>query len=277
MKLYKYLSTPAALDAVLDGVLKFTPVAELNDPTELVASIQRDRVHGSLEELLAQGGFSEAQFARLQDQGRLLAKLLGPQVTPGSREEANAVLRLVGMMPVGPLQSRWVEAITAQIAGRVGVLSLSARFDSLPMWAHYADNARGIVVEYDGLDEDFPGDDTGVLECVKEVTYTPMPSPITFDPSSTDAIFFEKLEDWVYEREFRVVTPLESCSAYEFAPGRSFPSRRVPKTRVRRILIGWRVAGEKRREIRESVSRIAGHVDVQLASVDRHGRVHAEV
>jgi len=273
MKLYKFLSTPAALHAVLDGVLKFTRVADLNDPTELVASIQRDRVHESLKKLLLQGGFSDVQFARLQDQGRLLTKLLVPLPIPSSRDEANAFLRLIGMMPVGDLQIRWVEEITAQLAARVGILSLSARFDSLPMWAHYADNARGVVVEYEDLNEDFLGDGTGVLECVKPVTYTSMPSPFTFDPGSTDAIFFEKLKDWSYEHEFRVVVPLAECQQYTLGNGRSFECRKVPKLRVRRVLVGWRVEDRVRAGIRDIVASVSPSVAIGFASVSREGVV----
>jgi hypothetical protein len=42
-------------------------------------------------------------------------------------------------------------ATIRNISARVGILSLSQRYDSLPMWAHYADLARGFVVVLDDL------------------------------------------------------------------------------------------------------------------------------
>ena len=57
------------------------------------------------------------------------------------------------------------------IRSRVGVLSLTARFDSLPMWAHYGALAKGYVVRFDDLDRKFPKDPTGSLNVVKAVNY----------------------------------------------------------------------------------------------------------
>ena len=54
-------------------------------------------------------------------------------------------------------------------------------------------------------------DETGSLNIPKPVVYTERFIGMTFDPSTQDRLFFSKLSDWSYEREWRVVTALESC------------------------------------------------------------------
>ena len=78
------------------------------------------------------------------------------------------------------------------------------------MWAHYADLARGFVVVLDDLERSFNGDKTGSLNIPKPVVYADQFIGMTFDPSTQDRLFFSKLSDWSYEREWRVVTALNA-------------------------------------------------------------------
>ena len=94
---------------------------------------------------------------------------------------------------------RTIESIRA----KVGILSLTERYDSLPMWAHYADLARGFAVIFEDLERSFNGDETGSLNVPKPVVYTERFIGMTFDPSTQDRLFFSKLSDWSYEREWR--------------------------------------------------------------------------
>ena len=72
------------------------------------------------------------------------------------------------------------------------------------MWAHYADLARGFVVVFENLEQSFKGDETGSLNIPKPVVYAEQFLGMTFDPSTQDRLFFSKLSDWSYEREWRV-------------------------------------------------------------------------
>ena len=92
-------------------------------------------------------------------------------------------------------------ATVESIRAGVGILSFSERYDSLPMWAHYADLAKGFVVIFENLERTFKGDETGSLNVPKPVVYTEWFVGMTFDPSTQDRLFFSKLSDWSYERE----------------------------------------------------------------------------
>lgn len=90
----------------------------------------------------------------------------------------------------------------------IKIACFSERWESLPMWAHYADNHRGFCIEYDLSKE--PEGKTAPLF---PVIYTKAPLDITKDlldmPNQSGhlaikaAIF--KNNDWSYEHEWRLV------------------------------------------------------------------------
>jgi hypothetical protein len=56
----------------------------------------------------------------------------------------------------------------------------------------------------------FKGDETGSLNSPKPVVCADQFIGMTFDPSTQDRLFFSKLSDWSYEREWRIVTALNA-------------------------------------------------------------------
>ncbi len=96
----------------------------------------------------------------------------------------------------------------------LGVLSLAARNDNLPMWAHYANNHSGFVIGFRtdcsplakrSTDQITEGELRPVIYRVGRVS-SPC-DPFTLDPD----ILFIKLDDWSYEEEWRIVRRLSSC------------------------------------------------------------------
>ncbi len=71
---------------------------------------------------------------------------------------------------------------------------------SLPLWAHYGDNNRGVCIEFD-------------MELLKphipeSVNHNPIkyvPETQTYNGSNTDECLFEKVNDWQYENEYRMI------------------------------------------------------------------------
>lgn len=93
------------------------------------------------------------------------------------------------------------------------ICALSARLDSLPLWAHYADEHRGFVMEYDFtslesndllLDRLWPVFYTGVFDGRKVFGELPAGSLDTKYLPLIAAI--HKAPDWGYEAEWRLVT-----------------------------------------------------------------------
>lgn len=97
----------------------------------------------------------------------------------------------------------------------MGIACLSEFDNSLLMWAHYADNHRGICVEYD------------LMEINKQLNFTPVPIIYSNDrvcfndlnPETAEndmlALFLRsitsKSEDWSYEHEWRIIRDDAAC------------------------------------------------------------------
>ena len=157
------------------------------------------------------------------------------------------------------------------IASRVGIFCLSKRFDSLPMWAHYANNAAGLAIEFADLDSSFEGDATGVLREPREVVYESEIEGVTFDPRSHESLFFSKYSDWSYEQEVRVVLPLSECRVMATGSS-SLYLFDVPRTCVRRVILGWNVQPTMANAVRAAVAVANPRVAVVHAQF-RRGRV----
>jgi Protein of unknown function (DUF2971) len=86
------------------------------------------------------------------------------------------------------------------IPNRWRIYCLTPIPDSTLMWSHYADNHRGIVLEY--------STDNAVFGIAQEVQYLssyPRWSPHDLMTKSTVQLLLTKSDDWEYEREYRVI------------------------------------------------------------------------
>ncbi len=177
----------------------FASPADLNDPFELT---YQPRVPKDWNDVLAQ-----------------LREILNkPTLSAADRTEIERIARLASIgteMGLG-LKSDEMNAFAEAIAARVrastrahlnsyGIFSLSAVNDSVLMWSHYADNHRGICVEFDSER------DPKLFERYSPVQYIEAPPSLAETPvkhrSTADAgkIFLCKSSHWSYEQEWRIL------------------------------------------------------------------------
>lgn len=271
-RLYKYIDSIAPVPAVLAGSCKFTPVADLNDPAELVPNILIDEIRASRERL-RERGHTDADFEHLRRQGCLFQRL-APDCqaipVPQSKEDADRQIRLPFYDDVDRLAGL-LDTFAREVSSRVGLFCLSTRYDSLPMWAHYAKNATGVVVEYADLEQHFSGDDTGILRACIPVTYERENLGVTFDPQSYRSLFFAKDEDWEYEQEHRIVLPIAECR-HEVSDGKLLYLHDVPKSSVRRLILGWKMDANAASLVRAQARELNPSTEVVQSKIVR-GRV----
>lgn len=97
--------------------------------------------------------------------------------------------------------SAWEAAKSLLRPARMFCLSMENRDDNL-MFAHYADEHRGIRLKFEA------NDDQSIMDCSalalgREVSYKhEIPD---FDPSRAHEFYFLKSRSWMYEREYRVL------------------------------------------------------------------------
>lgn len=269
---YKYIGDPDALQSILRGAIKFTPIHELNDPSELRPALNREAVQASLLRL-REAGYTKEDLVHLRRQERILQRL-APRFqairTPRTPEEATAVLRSP-FYDVLPRLELLLDATAREISANVGLFCVSRRYESLPMWAHYAANATGLVIAFRSLDDVFAGDDTGVLRRPIAVRYDREHAGMTFEPASHETLFFEKFEDWQYEQEIRIVLPLAECRQEAFR-GKPVHLYDIPMNCVAHVILGWNMPDDSVALVHQIVNDTRAAVDVMRARFVR-GRI----
>lgn len=270
--LFKFINNQAVPNSIFGGTVKFTPIAELNDPAELNPTLNEEAVDASLRRL-RKTGHSKQDLLELRRQSAMF-QILAPEhqavQVPETQEEADALIRSSFYDSTSTLERR-LTLVAHTIASNVGVFCLSQRFDSLPMWAHYASNATGFVVEYADLNCSFKGNETCVLWQLREVVYESEINGVTFDPKSYESLFFSKYSDWSYEREVRVVLPLSDCRVTQLDTG-SLYLFDLPPACVRRIILGWNMPPATADAIRAAVAATNPCVSV-VRALFRRGKV----
>ncbi len=194
---------------------------------------------------------------------------------PASIEEANQIAQLATYENLDALEAVYQEFVHA-IRDSVGVASLTKNPKKLPMWAHYANNAKGFVLEFAHLVDAFTGDKTQLLNEPRDLRYSQAFEGVTFDPHSTQNLFFWKLADWAYEEEVRIVRALGDCENVGKDTDDLWIARIDPR-HVTGIIVGWNAdAGDRdalvafckdaKRPIRLSQATFKG-VDIQFDDI----------
>lgn len=256
---YRFIADPNCIPAICSGSFKFSLPEELNDPADLVPSVIPDEVKKSLE-YLRHNGIDQAGYADLLSQHALLLRLaptLARTPRPTSIEEINRQLRYPHYDKID-LLIEYLYEVAKEFRARVGVACLTKKLHCLPMWAHYARNAKGVCVEYGHLDSVFSGDETRVLNEVRAVNYNRNMNGVTFQPSTYTNLFLAKFSDWEYEMEYRVVTPLDTCGKLSPSSAPPIYTRQIPENCIKNLYLGWRVE-KSEGEIMKEVFLSGGH------------------
>lgn len=221
--LYKYRSAqPRTLEIFESARLWFSPPSSFNDPFDCNLSEVRDHTDEDAANFLSQ--ILEGK----PDRDRLMVK-------PAPTAE---IVRIM-------------TAAKAAAIERTGVLSLSRNFDNILMWSHYADEHKGLVIEFDlAADPDFFVAPINVDYCE---AYTPT-NYLRNERESVDRIIRTKSEGWKYEQEVRVMK--HGVTGHVNIKPRA----------IRRVIFGCRVEDKFVENVRNACSR-GGLAHVRFAKM----------
>jgi hypothetical protein len=268
MKLYKYISSDVALKNIVGGSIKFATLESLNDPTELLPKIYDAELIESLHEKRAKG-YTVDDLIDLKKQELLFDKLSAETMmikVPGTIEKANSIVNLPIYDNLDYLKKMFNKTVEL-MASRCGLFCISTRYDSLPMWAHYANNAKGYVIEFDGLQNHYIGDGTGILNLITDVKYVQRRSGVNFERESYKSLFFEKNQDWTYECEKRIVVDLASCQKISIGDDDIY-IKEINKTIISRVIFGWKISQTTISKVVQEVCAINPQVKIAIATIE---------
>ncbi|MDM7954753.1 DUF2971 domain-containing protein [Blastomonas sp.] len=200
-KLYKYKPFGVnTLRAITEAEVFYAKPSTFNDPLDCDPTIDMDIDRTHLERLL----FRMLMRDETEDDARERIGYLRYMSTEYGdfRTDPDVENYLMRML------ARDIKSELDKELGTEGVLSLSATWQSGLMWSHYADEHRGICIEYDTRDIPHP--------CLGKVDYKGPRAVKTSDlyrwkvQERTDAkdrvfqtYFYTKSKEWRYEREWR--------------------------------------------------------------------------
>ncbi|ENM3764390.1 DUF2971 domain-containing protein [Vibrio cholerae] len=227
LKLYKYLPFDNGAKCLLkDGTLKFSSYDTFNDPFDCVVSYdleEAERYMSSRKDLIKAVGdkIGLSPVKRLQNR-RMMLKRLERSLINGTA--------------------------SSDLAKEWGVCCLSSRPDNILMWSHYADNHKGLLIEFT-TNQNHAGMMTApeYYLAAWPIEYTENMPVRKLSVRDFDAVkeqFLCKSIDWAYEKEHR-------CLSYRNGPG-IYP---FDKTMVTRVIAGVRMSEENFIELKRLVEQ----------------------
>jgi len=224
--LYKYFPMERT-EFLSNRLMRFTQPGDFNDPFEL---------HPSFDLL------SKADIADLppspDGKGRILTnealQRMFSAILPGMQKQLNQQAGYAGAFMLD--NNRMAQQT---FDSKFGILCLSEKPDSLLMWAHYASNHRGFVVQFDEAHPFFEAttfeEQSLVLTKVEYSYERPVLSTSTIN---SQHLYYRKSPEWSYEHEWRLVKPLKNANSV--IDHNEFPRHlfEVPREAIKGVIIG---------------------------------------
>src|SRR5262249_3693312 len=111
-----------------------------------------------------------------------------------------------------------IEQVRKGIIDRIGALSFSEDWSNLLMWAHYAQQHEGIVVEFDAMHSSLNSGTAGEFGHLRPVKYEGRRPQLTMAQTEGADVFLSKSDVWEYEREWRILQPLDRLAPVAIDP-----------------------------------------------------------
>ncbi|MDI9408009.1 MAG: DUF2971 domain-containing protein [Candidatus Pacebacteria bacterium] len=271
--LYKYVSDLNAVKSILSGQIKFASFYELNDATEAATVGDDQAIQKDLWEI-QHSGLTDAQFKKLMIINKYLTEAnLADKFPFNAIDGANDYIR--------QSETKNVKKILVNLSNNLkGILDpdethslhylcLSERYDSLPMWAHYAKRGTGFVVVFSNLEQLFPSPEPWEFDGLHRVRYQKPRPPITFDPFTLENLFLTKTIDWQYEQEVRVVKPAEDLEKFTATENPRFPMKylKFDAKFVSGVICGYQYNFDEFKEIRTDLTLTSKELYVSRSKI----------
>lgn len=257
MKLYKYCH-PDRVDILQNRMIRFSQPSVLNDPFELSPYIERLASPEFIQELTDQV-ISELQQECPVFKGFSLSKM----------REALASWGHVFLS----------ESTRDRVSNRLrnqfdsyGLLCLTEAGNDLLMWSHYADSHQGFAIEFDPANDFFHQKITeeDILRHLRKVSYGKNRPAINLSQETGENVFFTKGEEWGYEKEWRMLMPLNRAETTIETPGSIAYLFQFSPQAIRSIIFGCRI----KRDTQDEILKVLGtkemsHVNVYKSAVNQ--------
>lgn len=269
MRLFRYFSAGAGLATLATKTMRFASPVVFNDPFELTPRIERASDELLMDRLKA------AHLVEDYFQNVGCKKGLTPEESSKEYFACEVPRRFKNYQtPEGweekSLALKW--EFVGLIAKRFRILCCSHREDSILMWSHYAEQHRGMVIEFD-LAQMIPGVDlSGEAYDVHYRSSPPSVPALHADMDSFEEalirVLTTKALEWSYEEEVRIRFPVPKDLNNDEPHDQSFDPQCI-----KRVIVGC--YNQPDAQTYSSVEELAQrpeykHVRFQRAYLDAH-------
>gem|GEM_PF-1233463 len=247
---YKYFAAQFGLEVIRRCELKVTPPNELNDPFEFRPHVIRSAPQREAKRLLRDKRTIKEMYEDDKAHGTFVGNFRQYRKRIGKVKD-KLISGLLDSMPQASqaLQHGYPDAVSRAI----GVLSLTARPDSIVMWGHYADKHRGIVIGFDQEWEMFcRGRGLGPVEYSRErLVWDPSCKPGSSAERNYVARMIKiKNYEWSYEAELREVFQLSGLNQRSLKDGRIGYFLSIPSSVILTVILGALCPADTEVEVR---------------------------
>ena len=267
--LYKYVSKDIAIKILRSHKVRFSQLNALNDPYECEPAIKFDFLLNTTLPCRSESNLQE-----------LVEEIVGSRkwifAFPGENayESFVEIYRVFPELVLKLLKSRYGnkehddieieirEEIIKTVRLNVGVFSASKKWNNLLMWAHYADEHKGVVVGFD--ENEIFNRRTGLTSAWKKVSYSKYREAVDVaSPCFMHDFLTKKPIDWKYECEYRCIEYLPNLErSAERQKGFDLFLMEIEPRAIEEVYLGSRMKEEELEEVVKEARKIGSNVNI---------------
>ncbi len=159
------------------------------------------------------------------------------------------------------------DGILEFMSGAFALACYSEVADNFLMWSHYTAGHQGMVIEFNVGNEFFmkPENLMPVVYRSERVNASYGPRGLSFNEPNISLVRTKNL-DWSYEKEWRQIFPLKTCTKVHGADGNVIYFQPLPPKALKSVILGTRCKAATENAVRELIERRdLQHVKVKRA------------
>jgi hypothetical protein len=234
---YKYLPIER-LTYLEDEFVRFTPPGELNDPFECYPILPTKEEIISIINTISQENLTALDFSKFSPEESEKIRL-------NYKEKVNNSINAVLNNEPENFQEQFYNRSVIGINYSFGIFSLSRRWNSSLMWAHYTNSHKGFCIGFDkekisSMKTGNPLDPTLMLQKVEysnKRIKVPIERGVKIDPK----ILLTKSLDWEYEQEERMIALITIADKIIEMKPFNIHLFKIPHSFIEEIIVGAKI------------------------------------
>jgi hypothetical protein len=261
MRIFKYLS-PIRIDVIRKQQIRFTQPKYFNDPFEHLPNMPMLMNDDVFEKILGLSAISSILKPVMQPAIEEIIGQINQKLFPIEQADIIEARDFLNAMQDPDINNAFKNAMTVEgehnfglsirdkIDVNIGVLNLTKRNDNLSMWAHYAQEHSGFVIEFDPDSPFFQYPESifnvfKTTQIVKYLTRRPVVVPFLKANRSNkwieklaESIFLTKSIDWKLEEELRLVRLLKHLDTCAILKIQQIHFKQFKPSLIKNIFLG---------------------------------------